>query len=78
MRATARQRVLALLAAAPFCAAADAAEAPPLELEFLEFLAEEPEVGKELEDALLSREFDRALQAARGQREAAEARTDER
>lgn len=78
MTAAACRRVLALLAAAPFCAAAGAADEPPLELEFLEFLAEEPEVGKELEDALLSREFDRALQAARGQREAAEARTDER
>jgi hypothetical protein len=78
MMATARYRVLALLAAAPFCAAAGAVDVSPLELEFLEFLAEEPEVGKELEDALLSREFDRVLQAARGQREAAEARTDER
>jgi len=78
MTATARHRVLALLAAAPFCAAPGAADVPALELEFLEFLAEEPEVGTELEDALLSREFDRALQAARGQREAAEARTDER
>jgi len=78
MTATARQRVLALLAAAPFCAAPGAADAPALEWDFLEFLAEEPEVGTELEDALLSRELDRALQAARGQREAAEARTDER
>lgn len=56
-------RVLAALTVLPFAAFAE--ERAPLPPEFLEFLAEEPAGTDGVEEALMSREIERALAEAR-------------
>jgi hypothetical protein len=58
--------------------AAQAEEPAPLTPEFLEFLAEEPAAGDGMEEALMSREIERALATARAARKAQEGDDDER
>jgi hypothetical protein len=70
------RRLLLALVALPMPAMA--AEPAPLPAELLEFLAEEPADVDGLEEALMSREIDRALAQARTARKAPEGDDDER
>jgi hypothetical protein len=72
------RRALLALSFLPLAALAE--ERAPLPPEFLEFLAEEPAGTDGLEEALMSREFERALAEARAKaaREPREGDDDER
>jgi hypothetical protein len=72
------RRVLMALSVLPLAAFAE--ERAPVPPEFLEFLAEEPAGTDGLEEALMSREIERALAAARAKpaRKPREGEDDER
>ncbi len=64
------RRIVAALSLVPLAALAESP--PPVALEFLEFLAEEPAGVDGMEEALMSREIDRVLAQARTGRKAPE------